>query len=78
MQQHLLAIFFPEEGQINEETSLTDDGRVLISKQSSVPRINTILTLSYSQRTALNSEKGSQIHQNKKEHIPGEILVIIS
>lgn len=54
--------------------SLTDDGRVLISKQSSVPRINTILTPSYFQRKALNPEKNDQIHQDKKEQTPGEIL----
>lgn len=54
--------------------SLTDDGKVLISKQCSTPRINTVLTPSYSHIKALNPEKGKQIHEDKKEHTPGEIL----
>lgn len=54
--------------------SLIDDGKVLISKQCSTLRINTILTPSYYQIKALNPEKGNQIHEDKKEHTPGEIL----
>lgn len=49
---------------------LTDDGRGLISNQSSVSRINTMLIPSYSQRRVF----GQQIHQVKKEHSHGEIL----
>lgn len=80
MQQHLLAIFFLRKARLTKKPvtgnsykhAQPDYGRELISRQSSVLRINIILTPSYSQRTALNPEKGSQMHQNKKEHIPGK------